>query len=310
MNTSNPSPARFDSTLQADAELAQRLTGWRVFDYRPPFWRFGRTNHYYAFEAGGEGRRNAADRIVDAAVKIAIQPDTLLYRIRLNPRADESISTPTAFDPPPEELRREFGRWDDAAKPVLYVADDIELCLHECRTTIADEIVVATVTPSKPLTLVDLSERLPSDGGTPFDDPSYFIGIMCRSRDDEWLSYSRELAASALAAGYDGIRYKSYYSQAKHSSSSLNLAIFGRPLSDGRMKLVSINRLRITDSTYQFQYGPVLYRDTQMQQQLDRHMSQAKRAVRIYRVYKALVRLPILGPFVDRYWPYKWRAIR
>jgi hypothetical protein len=170
--------------------------------------------------------------------------------------------------------------------------------------------VVAAVSPSKPLTLVDLSERLPTDGATPFDDPSYFVGIMCRSRSDEWLTYARELAAVALAEGYDGIRYKSYYSQAKHTSSSLNLAIFGRPLSDGRMRLVSINRLRITDATYQFQYGPVIYRDSETQQQLDHHVTQARRAVAIYRLYKALARLPILGPLVHRYWPYKWRAIR
>lgn len=261
INNNNPNPARFDKTLARDAALSSHLTGSVVFDYGPPMWRLGATNHYYAFEEGGERRKQAAQNIIAAAKKADIHSGTMLYRVRLNPVADESIATPSVFDPPPSSIRREAGRWDELESSVLYVADDIELCLHECRTTIADEIVVATLSPNRTLKVIDLSSPIEETGPTPFDDQNVFVGIMCRSRG-RWLDYCREISREALAAGYDGIRYASYYAQSKHDYKSLNLAIFGRPLQEGLLELKSVNRLRITDMTYKYDFGPVLYRDS------------------------------------------------
>ncbi len=269
VNDSNPNSARFDKTLSRDAALSSRLTGLVVFDYGPPMWRFGATNHYYAFEDGGARRKQAAQSVISAAKKTDIRPGTMLYRVRLNPIADESIVTPSVFDPPPSNIKREAGRWDDLKSSVLYVADDIELCLHECRTTISDEIVVATLSPTRTLKVIDLSSPIEETGPTPFDDQNVFVGIMCRSRG-RWLDYCREISREALAAGYDGIRYASYYAQSKHDYKSLNLAIFGRPLQDGVLELKSVNRLRITDMTYKYDFGPVLYRDSAMQSEIER----------------------------------------
>lgn len=267
VNSLNPSPATFDPTLATDAALACRLTGQVVFHYGPPLWRLGMTEHYYEFEAGGEQRSRAAAALVAASAPLTLPSGSPLFRIRLNVKADEQISTATAFDPPPASVVRDPGRWDELNHPVLYVSDDIELCLHECRATIADEIVVATLHPTRDLRLLDLATPISATPGTPFDDPNIFVGVMCRSRGP-WLEHCRAISRAAKAAGYDGIRYESYYSQAKHAQKSLNLALFGKPLQEKLMVIGSVNRLRISDMAYQFEFGPVLYQDSQMRAEL------------------------------------------
>lgn len=267
VNDRNPYPATFDLTLSADAALACKLTGQIAFHYGPPLWRLGLTEHYYSFEAGGAEREEAARAIIAGASDLHISAGSQFFRVRLNVRADEGIVSASAFDPPPSFIAREPGRWDELDRPVLYVADDIELCLHECRATISDEIVVATVEVKKAIKLLDLSIPIVCEPSTPFDDPNIFIAIMCRSRG-VWLDHCRFLSKVALEAGYDGIRYSSYYAQAKHARSSLNLALFGRPLEGGLMEVQSVNRLRLTDMAYQFQFGPVLYQDSAMTAEL------------------------------------------
>lgn len=268
VNESCPYLAKFDPTVALDAELACKITGLVIFDYGPPLWRLGITEHYYSFEMGGEWRRKAAEEIIQASKCTIIERGTRLFRVRRNPRVDETIVTAAAFDPPPQEIKRDFGRWDDFGHPVLYASDDVELCLHECRVTISDEIVVGTLSLVRDLRLLDLSKEIASSGSTPYEDPNVFIDMMCCSRG-QWLEWCREISRVAYAKGYDGIRYPSYYAQAKKNAKSLNLAIFGSPLQEGLLKLESVNRLRINNASYQYQFGPVLYCDTDMKVELE-----------------------------------------
>lgn len=267
VNDCNPNPATFDPTLAGDAALACGITGQVAFHYGPPLWRLGLTDHYYSFEAGGSAREEAARALVSSANTLEISAGSQFFRVRLNARADEGIATASAFDPPPIGIKREPGRWDDLDRPVLYVADDIELCLHECRATISDEIVVATVEVIRPLKILDLSASIEFLSGTPFEDPNIFITVMCLSRGS-WLDYCRCISRIAESIGFDGIRYVSYYSRAKHDRKSLNLALFGRPLENGLMKIQSVNRVRIDDMAYKFKFGPVLYKDKHMEAEL------------------------------------------
>jgi hypothetical protein len=267
----NPSRAALDPTLASDADLAGRLAGLVAFHYGPPTWRVGDTELRDEFEAGGELRHWAAADLVKAAESIILPANSRLFRLRLNPKVDESISTAAAFDPPPPTVQRSLGRWDDVDHPVLYASDDIELCLHECRITISDEIVVASMSPTRDLRILDLSSEIRWGSRTPFEDPNIFVGIMFRSRG-RWLEYCRVISRVARDAGYDGIRYISYYAQAKHDLKSLNLALFGRPISDGMLRLESVNRLRIADVTYRFRFGPVLYHDSVSEADLNSKM--------------------------------------
>lgn len=268
-NSVNSDPARFDPTLEPDAQLARALTGEVVFHYGPPLWRVGEVNLKHEFAEGGEIRERAARGLVAAAHSMFLPVGTRLFRIRKNPKADESIVTPAAFDPPPAEIAREPGRWDDGSLPVLYASDDIELCLHECRVIVADEIVVATLQVARPLKLLDMTSQIEDGGPTPFEDPNIFARFLSLNRDADWLGYARTVSRAAHAAGFDGIRYTSYYAQAKHDASALNVALFGRPISEGALSLQSVNRLRVTDARYAYAFGPVLYRDSAMQGEIE-----------------------------------------
>lgn len=275
------SGAKFDYTLKKDAELACQICESTIFHYGPPLWRLGITDHYHKFEAGGCERHEAADDIVKAASSHIIPVGTQFFRIRLNPKIDEKISTAEAFDPPPAYITKAPGRWDDADHPVLYVSDDIELCLHECRAVISDEIVVASILSRKDLKILDLTENIEINPETPFDDVNLFIDVMCKSRG-KWLEYCREISRSALKSGYDGIRYTSYYAQAKQDCTSLNLAIFGRPIADERVMVQSVNRIRVTNMRYEFQFGPVVYSDTDMEAELSKTKEMIKKIIDKY----------------------------
>ena len=259
VNQDNPQPAQFDATLDSDAKLACALTGEVIFSYGPPLWRFGEVELKHAFDEGGDEREMAASDFVLSAPKIALPIGTRLFRIRKNPACDEVIATAAAFDPPPSSMTRLPGRWDDGKTPVLYASDDIELCIHECRVLIADEIVVATLSTKRSLVLLDLAGEFPAPVVTPFEDPSIFARFLSLSRDDQWQDHARTVARVAREAGLAGVRYTSYYAQAKQQSKSLNIALFGRPLEAGDLAIESVNRLRLTDAQYAYSFGPVLY---------------------------------------------------
>jgi hypothetical protein len=273
VNDCNPHPARFDVTLNDDAKLACSLTAQVIFDYGPPLWRVGEVDLKRAFDEGGETRAAAARAFVADAPRIELATGTRVFRIRKNPKPDETIATAAAFDPPPQHIKRSPGRWDDGHAAVLYASDDIELCLHECRVLIADEVVVASLRTVRPLTLLDLTADFPLTGPTPFEDPNIFARFLSLSRHEQWLDYARAVARAAEAAGLDGIRYTSYYAQAKHHSDALNLALFGRGIEAGDLTIEAVNRVRLTDARYQFSFGPVLYHDSVMEAELARMLT-------------------------------------
>ena len=260
VNRDVPDPARFDPTLDIDAKLACALTNEGIFHYGPQLWRVGEVDLKHAFESGPPEREVAASSFVASAPTLELPVGTRLYRIRKHPKADDTIATPAAFDPPPSSIKRSPGRWDDDATAVLYASDDIELCLHECRVSVADEIVVATLATARRLMLLDLTADFTVAGTTPFDDPRIFARFLSLKRDGRWLDYARTVTRAARAAGFDGIRYTSYYAQAKHQPTGLNVALFGRPLGNGDLIIESVNRLRLTDAHYTFSFGPVLYK--------------------------------------------------
>lgn len=227
VNRLNPCPATLDPTLAADAALLRELAGLVVFDYGPPLWQLGHTEHYDAFAEGDPAR--VADALVSGGAATTVPAGTAPYRIRRNLEVGPNIVDPATFDPPGEQVARQPGRWDDLGSPVLYVSDDIELCLHECRVALSEEIVLATLITTSDLRLLDMSQGLATTGPTPFENGTLFADFMSRSRRDDWLVICRAISAAARRAGYDGLRYSSYYSFAMEAGAGLNLALFGHP---------------------------------------------------------------------------------
>ena len=259
VNRLNPCPARLDPTLAADAGTLREVSGLVVFDYGPPLWQLGRTDHYDAFANGDPDE--VADEMVRGGTATAIPAGTAVYRIRRNLEVGPDVLDPATFDPPGDHIARQPGRWDDLGSPVLYVSDDVELCLHECRVALSDEIVLATLVAARELNLLDMSEGLATTGPTPFGNGALFADFMSRSRREDWLGICRAMSAAARRAGYDGLRYSSYYSFAMNAGAGLNLALFGRPLAEGTLTLRSVNRVRLTAVSYGYALGPALYQD-------------------------------------------------
>lgn len=249
--------ATLDPTIASDAILLKDVTGLTVYDNAPPLWRLGYTTHYHQFKQGSI--TSAADALVKTGEECIVDTSMDLYRVRLNMPTGPTLLDPETFDPPPDEMVRIPGRWNADTTPVLYVSDDVELCVHECRATLSDEIVLASMRPTRPLRVLDVSAGFGSPSDDRFEDGQMFADFMSRSRSGEWLDICRAVGASAKKAGYDGVKYTSYYSFAMDEESGTNLALFGRPIAEGKLALHSVNRLRMEAVKYRVIFGPALY---------------------------------------------------
>jgi hypothetical protein len=164
----------------------------------------------------------------------------------------------------------------------MYASPDLELCAHECRIATEDELYVATIRPLSQLRLLDLSVPLEEENVTEFESLDLAV-IMVFLAGSHSYEISRAIAFAARSSGYDGISYPSYFSllrtgampfetaygisyrrfpqlrEYEQSKIVRNLAIFGRPISEGRALVRCINRLVVNGVKYSFHFGPVEY---------------------------------------------------
>ena len=91
------------------------------------------------------------------------------------------------------------------------VLPDLQVCVHEMRVAAEDDLYVATMSPTRPLKLLDLTEVLHEGGVTEFESLDMAVHMLCLAA-----SHSHEICrAIALAAkieGCDGLVYPSYFS--------------------------------------------------------------------------------------------------
>ncbi|MEJ0070738.1 MAG: RES domain-containing protein [Pseudomonadota bacterium] len=57
-------------------------------------------------------------------------------------------------------LAERVAQIDSPGFPILYGAQDVEGCVHECRVTLEDELFFASLSPSRTLRLLDLTHLL------------------------------------------------------------------------------------------------------------------------------------------------------
>jgi hypothetical protein len=150
-----------------------------------------------------------------------------LYRIRTNVRS--AVGEAASYDAPPNAAKRKPGRYDDTDFPVLYAAFDIETCIHECRCTVVDEIVLATFHANRDLTTID------------FQDLRLSVAT-----EDEYPK-CRMLARRMLELHVDGftlqamslftilLTYRSFFSSIK-ADELTNIALFGHPSAMGNCR--------------------------------------------------------------------------
>ncbi|HEY8707847.1 MAG TPA: RES domain-containing protein, partial [Burkholderiaceae bacterium] len=154
------------------------------------------------------------------------------------------------------------------------------VCVHECRVSAEDELFVATLKATKELRLLNLSALLKEDiAVTEFESLDMAVYMLFLAGKHSY-GIAQAIAAAAEADGFDGLVYPSYFSMLRtgavpfetaygissrrmtsrhdyeQSKAVPNLAIFGRPVKDGRVKVTCIDRLVLQRVKYDFHFGP------------------------------------------------------
>ena len=199
-----------------------------------------------------------------------------IYRVRLNPKYP---SRKEEYDTPPCKSKN-FGRFDSINFPVFYGSQDLETCIHECRTSIEDNIFVATFKPKKVLKILDLTEIM-DDNKTEFESMDIAIYFLFLAGKYSY-NISRQIAQIAKSKGIDGIIYPSYFSNLKTGAISRdtwygisirklkefkiynqnlnvpNIALFGFPIKENKLELSCINEIIMKKMSYDLILGTVM----------------------------------------------------
>ncbi|WP_201782543.1 RES family NAD+ phosphorylase, partial [Flavobacterium akiainvivens] len=204
-----------------------------------------------------------------------IPEESIFYRIRKNLSSPESEEQ---YDSAPDSCLGQ-NRLDSTGLPILYASQNLELCVHECRVTMADNTYVATLQPTRSLKFLDLTHILHENVGE-FESLDIAIHMLFSAPEHSY-DICREIAKAAHIHGYDGLIYPSYFSTLGTGSTPFptllgfsirqfeelkdyaraqvieNIAIFGRPLRDGKIIVRSINRVVLNKVEYDLRFGPV-----------------------------------------------------
>jgi hypothetical protein len=165
----------------------------------------------------------------------------------------------------------------------LYASADLQICIHECRTTAEDDIYVATLSPTRVLRLLDLTAVLVEEGVTEFESLDIAVHMLFLAGPHSY-EISRDIAKRAHGEGFDGLIFPSYFSSLRTSAMPFqttfgishrrfpsrrgverakigsNLALFGRPIHDGMLAVRCLNRLMINAVEYHVHFGPVSFK--------------------------------------------------
>lgn len=238
--------------LRRDIGFLSESFGLKVFLYGPPLWMFGKP-----VEEDGSQSWETSDyqKICDYHNERELDCNASIFRVQRNV---ESTPEDGRFCSPPEAFRTKFGRFDSADLPILYCSFDVETCLHESRVSLEDDIFVATMNPTRPLRLLDLTEPKTDFEVSPFDDPRIWL----RSLIYDHGSYHvcQELAAHIYSIGYDGFVVESYFQQAARARHA-NLCLFGRPVVSGLVGVKGVNKVNLHNVSYEYGFGPAVFSD-------------------------------------------------
>lgn len=260
-----------------DKKLIEEAAKIGFFLYGPRLWMVGEIEPLKALQ-DPEQRSQIIDRVLQEYPERMLTVDSHFYRMRLCPEVPHE---PGEYDSPPIHLAGK-GRLDAKNFPIMYGSQDLDVCIHECRATIDDDIFFAKLRPLRNLRLLDLTHVLQEDI-TEFESLDLAIHMLFLARSHSY-EISRAIAMAAKDAGFDGIIYPSYFSlvrtgghpfetvlgmsvrrfhpQAQQYAQAYtieNFALFGRPLDEALVAVECINRLVLTQIGYQGHFGPVTY---------------------------------------------------
>lgn len=265
------------SWLKNDLKLIEETAKIGFFHYGPRFWMLGEVAPLEDLQ-NPEIRPQIIERILKEYPEKTLHKDSAFYRVRVCPKHPDN---PLEYDSPPINLAGQ-GRLDSPGFPVMYGSQDIDICVHECRSNIEDDIYIATLKLQRDMRLLDLTHVL-QEGVTEFESLDMAVHMLFLARSHSY-EISRALSISIRNAGFDGIIYPSFFSlirtgghpfetisgisarrlhpnaeQYAQAFTIPNFALFGRPLEELTVRVECINRLILTQIHYQGHFGPVKY---------------------------------------------------
>ena len=146
-------------------------------------------------------RDDVVKRILAEFPERVITTEQKVVRLRKNPARP---TDPEDNDAPPPG-KRGGGRLDTEDFPVLYASQDVEVCVHECRVTVEDELYLATVAPTAPIRCLNLTAVLEEDA-TEFESLDMAVHMLFLAQPHSY-SISRAIALAVKNAGYAGLIY-------------------------------------------------------------------------------------------------------
>lgn len=143
--------------LEDDIKLIGDTIKVGFFDYGPKLWMVGEVEPLKKLESKSE-RHKIINRILKEYPARIFSKKEIIYRLRKEPKDPSNFDE---YDSPPlgnENLGK--GRFESVNFPIMYASQDLEICVHECRVTVDDNLFLATLYPTRDLKLLDLTEIL------------------------------------------------------------------------------------------------------------------------------------------------------
>lgn len=237
----------------ADVLLLEEKSGYHSFLYAPQTWRVGNTTWLDDLQSINRRTRRSAIRELIKASSVCEQfKGGVFYRLLTQLYGE--TKDPLTYDSPNWIYQKE-GRFGIENTSILYLSSSIESAIHECRVTIEDEMYLASVVIDEPVRILDLTTATVSSDD-PSEDISYSLFCLFGAGKDSY-PITHEIAEEVFQQGYDGLMYWSYFNRISHQK-SMNLALFGTPIKDGRVKVVSIDRLLLEQVHYSYSLGVLM----------------------------------------------------
>jgi len=263
--------------LSEDVKLIEKAGEIGLFYYGPRFWMFGEIEPLKSLQNDTE-RDKIIEKILALYPVRKISSKEYFYRVRINPKVPHDFSE---YDAAPDTCLGR-NRFDEVDFPVLYGSPDLELCIHECRATVEDNLFVGKLVPKQTLQVLDLTALIDEDE-TEFESLDMAIHFLFLAGKHSY-PICRQIARKVKEQGLDGIIYPSYFSYVRtgaipfetvygmsirripelkdfaQSQSIPNVILFGRPIKDGKIVVDCINKVIIDRVGYDLTFGPAYHK--------------------------------------------------
>lgn len=271
------SEIKVSSWLKGDVKLIEEAGEIGLFYYSPRFWMFGEIEPLKDLQSE-KGIDEVMKRIFTHYPKHILNHEHPFYRLRINPKVPHEFSE---YDTAPEGISAGY-RFNWNGEAILYASPDLELCIHECRASVEDDLFVAKLIPTQPLKILNLAALILEEDVDEFTSLDLAVHFLFLAGNHSYPICSR-IAQLIKNEGFDGIIYPSYFSYTRtgavpfetilgmsirhipslkeyaQSQSVPNVALFGWPVKEGKVKVYSINKVLINSIKYDISFGPAYH---------------------------------------------------